>query len=228
MFLRFFRKPDFGPAAQTPVEIPTVAPRHRVYAYQTPSQHGEDYQLNLDNTHVETSTVRFIGEIVPKYTTSREVITEIETETPKPRIRTRIRAPQRKTQPTQEQATRRSNIIRSRGKTHFKLPETAKKNKEDAEADVEGGNYPAQYLQGRRGVTTPTPNFQITVAPDEEDQALNPSLYRPSVVASPQEWHDASEYNHQDQSKNLIVFENIAGYFTHQKLLLKARCCISR
>lgn len=228
MFLRFFRKPDFGPAAQTPVEIPTVAPRHRVYAYQTPSQHGEDYQLNLDNTHVETSTVRFIGEIVPKYTTSREVITEIETETPKPRIRTRTRAQQRKTQPTQEQATRRSNIIRSRGKTHFKLPETANKNKEDAEADVEGGNYPAQYLQGRRGVTTPTPNFQITVAPDEEDQALNPSLYRPSVVASPQEWHDASEYNHQDQSKNLIVFENIAGYFTHQKLLLKARCCISR
>ncbi|CAH1180748.1 unnamed protein product [Phyllotreta striolata] len=204
-FYGFFRRPDFGPSSETTVDVPSTTPRHRIYSYQTPSQHGEDYQLNVDNTRVESTTVRFIGEIVPKYTTSREIAAE--TETPKPRIRTRTRTPQRKTQ--SEPTTRRSNVIRSRGKTHFKLPETAKKIKEDEDAEVEGGNYPAQFLQGRRTSSTPTPNFQITVSPeDEDDQVIHSSLYRPNVIARPQEWHDASEYPDNNKKTNSNSLDN--------------------
>ncbi|XP_072389193.1 uncharacterized protein [Diabrotica undecimpunctata] len=208
-FYGFFQQPDFGPPPESKVEVTTIPPPPRIYTYQTPSQHREDYQVPLSSINTDTSTVRFVGEIVPKYTTSKEV--QIETETPKPRIRSRTRTSQRK--PTYNQdyldkTTKRSSVIRSRGKTHYRLPENLKKTK-DEEADVEGGNYPTPFLQGRRGVTTPSPGFQITVAPDDDiddDQSPHSSIHRPNIVASPEEWHEASiDHVSDDKTKGNLI-----------------------
>ncbi|XP_057657130.1 uncharacterized protein LOC130894371 [Diorhabda carinulata] len=203
-FFGFFRQPNFGPPPTLKKEIVTTPASPRIFTYQTPSQHKEDYEVPVT---IDSSTVKFVGELIPKYT-SREV----ETETPRPRIRARTRANVRKPvshQDRSEQATRRNINSRSRGKTHYRIPENLKKNV-DEEAEVEGGNYP-QFFQEKRGTTTPRPEFQITVAPEEyeEDQAPHSSIKRLNVVASPENWHDA------------FLSDNISDDKTHGNIIKK-------
>lgn len=152
--------------------------------------------------------VQFVGQIRPKYTTTE--VQERSTEAPKARGRARIRVPNRKATSQQQQSynevkshrfddqvTRRSsNVVRTRGrgKSHFKVPETAT-IKHD-EHDVEGGNYPAGYLKSRQLTTERPTSFQITIDPSEEDdQVPHSSLYSPQIIKSTDtQWVEATNF----------------------------------
>lgn len=146
--------------------------------------------LNEEDGEAAPSTpVQFIGEIRPKYTT---------TETPKfkPRAKGRIQNQSAynevKSQPLDDQVTRRSSTVvrgRTRGKSHYKPPPSEQRKEEDT--DVEGGNYPIGFIAKR---TTTQPIFQITIDPlDEEvdDQVPHSSIFVPNVVKKP-DWIEAS------------------------------------
>nr|XP_023023056.1 uncharacterized protein LOC111511277 [Leptinotarsa decemlineata] len=209
-FYGFFRQPNFSsqPAFSAEETITTEKPRFHHDNYNSENSLAP---RQFDNTNLDSTTLRFVGEIVPKYqTTSREVQVEPETEAPRPRIRGRIKAPQRTSHRgsyedsrSQEQSTRRTNVIRSRGRTQFQLPDSLRKEKD--EDDVVGGNYPPSFFQNKQQYTTRAPTFQITVDPygeEESDQAPHPSIFRPNVVR-PDEWHDASQYDAGDKGQTL-------------------------
>ncbi|CAH1116705.1 unnamed protein product [Phaedon cochleariae] len=226
-FYGFFRQPNFS---QPPVHQSeqTTSSRPNVYYESTPSQTRDDTRLQYDNTREAYSTTpRFVGELVPKYQTTSSNIEREDVETPRPRIRPRTRAPHRQNSPRisanvdTESSTKNPNALRSRGRSHYKVPENLRKERED---DIEGGNYPAEFFQNKQQFTTRSPSFQITVTPDDEeedDQVPHHSLYRPNVLARPEEWHEASQYDAGDKGQgNLIGESSDAQTTTEQPIAL--------
>lgn len=162
---------------------------------------AEDSDTNENKAF--TKSVQFVGQIRPKYQAQNEETTQ------KSKTRARIRVPTRKT-PEQkqsynevsapgatEQATRRSSVIRSRGRAHYKVPENLRK-KVESEID-ENQNYPPSFFKNRATTTTRPNNFQITIGPNsndgtiEDDQDPHPSIYSPRFVPKPKEdWTEIS------------------------------------
>lgn len=167
--------------------------------------------IKFENTAPETTTLYFVGELRPKYRVNPTIettttATESGTETPRHRVRQRTRIPNlRKSSAAaavrssnddtnsrkNEQATRRSNVIRSRGRVHYKPPENTQETR-DEESDVEGGNYPITYLLGKQS-STAKPSFQITIDPQEDQSPLS-SINRLRIVPRPEEWHEATSF----------------------------------
>lgn len=215
-FYGFIRQPNFRTSTnQIQVASATHQPEYFTNSNQDFNEkdafypnHPKDFRISYDNTNTETTTIRFVGEIKPKYPSTTSRSKEALTEATKPSRRTRIRTNTKKSyessnvknhRPTysenQESATRRASIIRSRGRTQYKPPPGNQRSKSDEEADVEGGNYPRTYLQQKQTSTAATSGFQITIGPsdeqDDEDQDQNSSIYRPTIIR-PEEWHEAT------------------------------------
>lgn len=210
----------------------------RAQSYQIPQNQPQvdDVRLDFNSAPFDATTVHFLGEIRPKYRPTTQNYEEIitvteaietirpETETPRSRTRGRVRNPQR--QPTGRQsnnevstyrtqpATRRSNVIRSRGRgnVHYRVPDNGRQ-KHDKDADVEGGNYPPSFFQNRQAVvaatvptTTNAPIFQISIDPGNEDdyadQLPNPSLFQPNILPRPDQWTEATEHTVNNEGKH--------------------------
>ncbi|RZC42673.1 mucin-4 [Asbolus verrucosus] len=218
-FYGFIRSPNFN----RPSSLVYTTTQQPIQLYSSSYKESpktliqlEDEDVSLDqNPDYESVPVRFVGEIRPKYTTTPTTTTtttesqEYSTQAPRFRTRARIRVPNRKTtaqpaynevnsQKLDDQVTRRSsNVIRSRsrGKSHFKLPENLTPKPDDH--DVEGGNYPSAYTKGKELTTEKPSGFQITIDPYEEeadgDQEPHYSLYSPTVLKNTDtEWVEAS------------------------------------
>ncbi|XP_066142539.1 proteoglycan 4 isoform X2 [Euwallacea fornicatus] len=127
----------------------------------------------------ESSNVRFVGEIRPKYTPRTTTSKYEEEETTKPRIRARTRAPTRKTtsnneeKPQEHHVTKRPGVPRTRGRSHYKPQENVKRESEDE--DVAGQNYPVNFLQ----------KFDATTVREAEDQAAHASFDSPTYLPHP-------------------------------------------
>lgn len=222
-------------------------PNVRVQSYQIPQnqQRPEDVRLDFNSIPSDATTVHFLGEIRPKYRPTTQNYEDIitateatetvrpEAETPRSRVRGRVRNPQRKPPARQsdndvstyrtQQATRRSNVIRSRGRgnVHYRSPDNLRQ-KEDKDADVEGGNYPQSFLQNRQAATVATaptiinssPVFQISIDPGNEDdyvdQLPNPSLLQPKILPRPDEWTEATQNiaNSEGKHNKILMFEH--------------------
>lgn len=215
-FYGFIRQPNFKqPSNQIQLTSATRQPQY--YSNHISqgknnylSNRPKDFRLSYDNTNFETTSRTFVGEIKPKYPGGAATSTEASgKDTLKPSRRTRIRANPKKSyestnsprnhRPTYsdnpEPVTRRTNL-RSRGRSHYKPPKEKQRSKSDEEADVEGGNYPQNFLQNKQTTTSAAPSFQITLDPaeqqsEEDDQAPNASIFRATVV-KPEEWHEAT------------------------------------
>lgn len=199
-FYGFIRHPNFKQQANH-VQIASATQQPQYYSNQGLTR-PNDFKLTYDNTNLETTTIRFVGEIKPKYPSPTVTTAEANTDAPKPTRRTRIRTNPKKSyegnlknhRPTYsdqaEPATRRTSL-RSRGRTHYKASANNPRSKSEEEADVEGGNYPKNFFQNKE--PSATPSFQITIGPgqDEDDQAPNASILRPTYVKS-DEWHEAT------------------------------------
>lgn len=215
-FYGFIRQPNFKtPTNQIQVASATQQPQYYTNANEATEEKSNyltnrptDFKIAYENTNFDTTTLRFVGEIKPKYPSTTPSSIEDLTEATKPSRRTRIRTNPKKSYESnslknrssyntenQVPVTRRTSTTRTRGRSHYKPPVGNQKSKSDEEADVEGGNYPISFLQQRQSTTSAAPSFQITIDPaeeqDEEDQAPNSSIYRPTVV-KPDEWYEAT------------------------------------
>ncbi|XP_066263112.1 proteoglycan 4 [Euwallacea similis] len=183
------------PAASSAARVtarPSSTPARAVSSLQKPEEEQEFFgfirqpgyspsNLNIQASKKpdESSNVRFVGEIRPKYTPRTTTPKFEEEETPKPRIRARTRASTRKTTPNNEEksqehhVTKRPGVTRTRGRSHYKPQENVKRESEDE--DVAGQNYPVNFLQ----------KLDATTVREAEDQAAHASFYTPTYLPHP-------------------------------------------
>lgn len=173
------------PQIQYPEEGVTARPKEIRYFIQE--------QISPSST-----PIYFIGEIRPKYQpssstsrvyestqeliegTDRYVATtpsEYSTEPVTSKSRGRVRVAGRV---SNEEVSIKPIRTRTRGKTHYKPPQSLTNKKSSEDIDVEGGNYPELYLKSKENYT-PRPSFQITVDPSD-DQVPHSSIYQPKYL----------------------------------------------
>ncbi|XP_022907017.2 uncharacterized protein [Onthophagus taurus] len=204
-FYGFFRQPNFKSTTEEPIVSST--PKLLLQLEESSSERsynddeGDERIQIISNGKEETpKPIQFIGEILPKYTTTEKyyeitpelvpihdayIMTTISPPTTK-RGRTRGRYTTRRTIEhkqeefdsvpissirTDDRASHPSRS-RSRGRTHFKVPVVLTSEGED------NNNYPALYLKAQHDQENYTPqtspqsdSFKITVDPlDDDDQ----------------------------------------------------------
>ncbi|XP_030749782.1 uncharacterized protein LOC115877660 [Sitophilus oryzae] len=176
-------------------------PQRNIEAQVTPSE------------TIDQPAIQFVGEIRPKYTPTRTTAQAdeelVSVETPRPRVRSRTRPPSSRTtntyrqndndlgnSRTSEQSTRRPARTRGRGSAHYQGTENLKRGSK--EEDVANQNYPVNFLQKFESTAAPqvtTPNFQITIGPNEDedllDQSAHSSFYQAKVLPAPNDISDA-------------------------------------
>lgn len=205
-FYGFIRPPSFNKAKleKPPPPPPTEAPAYvdfdkrfkiPTYSFDFPSynfpstQSHDDYykeleaagrepiQLYTNDKHLSTTPVYIYK---PKYVIQTEdqqnlAATADPAKEEKPKIRMKL--PQQRKQEDEKPA--------ERGKAHFQLPAVLRTASEEEE--IQGGNYPVEYLQ-KQASATQSSVFQITVEPKntEYDQQPFGSVQQASVVLPPE------------------------------------------
>ncbi|CAH0552186.1 unnamed protein product [Brassicogethes aeneus] len=206
-FYGFFRQPDFNkPKVEEQQPIiefqSTNAPIQYSSSYLSSPQpktvYNEEFVAKGYSTERSelSSPVHFIGEIRPKYYPQAQyeesklsIATAEQDPMTTERFTSRVTV-QSNDNEVNSYTTKRGRT-RSRGNTHYRLPETLTSPKDDAE--VEGGNYPASFFSNKPSLTEEP--FQITIDPlqeDMEDQSPHSSIYSHNYVKPDSDWVEAS------------------------------------
>ncbi|KAK9877419.1 hypothetical protein WA026_018532 [Henosepilachna vigintioctopunctata] len=216
-FYGFIRQPNFSQSSQISNHNDD---EQRVHIYAPIEQQSPPVYVPVNQEAVITSspridtetTLRFVGELRPKYASPSRATTAQPPETPsthRTRMRGRVRVPGRsyeaKSTPHDSYTTERTTRLRSRGKSHFTPP----RNTRDEEPS-ETENYPVSYLKSKESATTEGHSqFKITVdagVEENNDQLPYSSINRggesvPLRIAT----HSHSTEPTSEEEKNYIV-----------------------
>lgn len=195
-FYGFFRQPNFNKPASAKVVTQSPKLYSSTYVSSTQSLQEEDQPIEDSNNvqiYSRSSTINTEYITAPPEEflpiTAEPVTTEKPIRpSPSPKIRSRTRVTSTKSEVTAKPT--RNLRFKSRGTAHFKTQKHTKNASEDE--DVEGGNYPIQFLKAQESRTERS-KFQITVDPgveeaqSEEDQEPFSSIHRPKYIKPEQD-----------------------------------------